>query len=147
MSEITLPCRHRILNSNHGGLRSSTLALSQMPVTVPLDVYPLWHLSYHVMCQRLIEGVVWAVLLCKAKRQYLLTCKVSRYCLLPLHGSVAPLQWWPLCAPDHLPCSAIAAPRGPIPLNKTHSPSIGTMLGQRQRRWPSIVPMLDEGVF
>ena len=26
-------------------------------------------------------------LLCKAERQYLLTCKVSRYCLLVLHGS------------------------------------------------------------
>ena len=25
-------------------------------------------------------------LLCKAKRQYLLTCEVSRYCLLALHG-------------------------------------------------------------
>ena len=25
--------------------------------------------------------------LCKAKRQYLLTCKVSRYCILALHGS------------------------------------------------------------
>ena len=29
-----------------------------------------------------------AVLLCKAKGQYLLTCKVSRYCLLALHGCV-----------------------------------------------------------
>ena len=29
------------------------------------------------------------VLLCKGKRQYLLTCKVSRYCLLPSHGSVS----------------------------------------------------------
>ena len=26
-------------------------------------------------------------LICKVKRQYLLTCKVSRYCLLALHGS------------------------------------------------------------
>ena len=25
---------------------------------------------------------------CKAKRQYLFTCKVSRYCLLALHGSI-----------------------------------------------------------
>ena len=33
--------------------------------------------------------MVGSVLLCKAKRQYLLTCKVSRYCLLALHGSVA----------------------------------------------------------
>ena len=30
----------------------------------------------------------WWVLLCKAKRQYLLTFKVSRYCLLTLHGGV-----------------------------------------------------------
>ena len=28
-------------------------------------------------------------LLCKAKRQYLLTCKVSRYCLSALHGNTA----------------------------------------------------------
>ena len=28
------------------------------------------------------------ILLCKGKKQYLLTCKVSRYCLLPLHGSI-----------------------------------------------------------
>ena len=28
-----------------------------------------------------------AILLCKAKRRYLLTCKVSRYCLLALLGS------------------------------------------------------------
>ena len=29
------------------------------------------------------------ILLCNAKRQYLLTCKVSRYCLLALHGSIS----------------------------------------------------------
>ena len=29
---------------------------------------------------------------CKAKRQYLLTCKVSRYCLLALHGSIVMLR-------------------------------------------------------
>ena len=35
---------------------------------------------------------VWcAVLLCKAKRQYLLTVQVSRYCLLALQISVVPL--------------------------------------------------------
>ena len=28
------------------------------------------------------------ILLCKTNRQYLLTCKVSRYCLLALHGSI-----------------------------------------------------------
>ena len=27
-------------------------------------------------------------LFCKAERQYLLTCKVSRYCLLALHGRI-----------------------------------------------------------
>ena len=31
-------------------------------------------------------------LICKAKRQYLLTCKVSRYCLLALHGPECPLD-------------------------------------------------------
>ena len=31
------------------------------------------------------------ILLCKAKRQYLLTCKVSRYCHLALHDSIAGL--------------------------------------------------------
>ena len=30
------------------------------------------------------------ILPCKAKRQYLLTCKVSRYRLLAVHGSMAP---------------------------------------------------------
>ena len=30
----------------------------------------------------------WSILLCKAKRQYLLTCKVSRYCLLTLHDRI-----------------------------------------------------------
>ena len=28
------------------------------------------------------------ILLCKARRQYLLTCKVSRYCLLALYGRI-----------------------------------------------------------
>ena len=31
-----------------------------------------------------------AILLCKDKRQYLLTCKVRRYCLLALHGRAMP---------------------------------------------------------
>ena len=41
-----------------------------------------------------------AAMLCKAKRQYLLTCKVSRYCLLALHGTAAAVapsavtSWW-----------------------------------------------------
>ena len=30
-----------------------------------------------------------SIQLCKVKRQYLLTCKVSRYCLLTLHGRIA----------------------------------------------------------
>ena len=34
--------------------------------------------------------ILTAELLGKAKRQYLLTCKVSRYCILALHGSVEP---------------------------------------------------------
>ena len=28
------------------------------------------------------------IVLCKGKKQYLLTCKVSRYCFLPLHSSI-----------------------------------------------------------
>ena len=32
-------------------------------------------------------GFIWIRLLLKGKRQFLLTCKVSRYYLLPLHGS------------------------------------------------------------
>ena len=31
------------------------------------------------------------LLLCKIKRQYLLTCEVSRYCLLALYGSIIQL--------------------------------------------------------
>ena len=33
-----------------------------------------------------------SILLCK--RQYLLTCKVSRYCLLALHGSICVTDSW-----------------------------------------------------
>ena len=36
----------------------------------------------------LVSVVVVAILLCKVRRQYLLTCKVSRYCLLSLHSSI-----------------------------------------------------------
>ena len=41
--------------------------------------------------------------LCKGKSQYLLTCKVSRYCILPLHGGASgldPLQDRPSCPAD-----------------------------------------------
>ena len=34
---------------------------------------------------------------CKAKRQYLLTCKVSRYCLLALHGGTALIRSVTMC--------------------------------------------------
>ena len=34
-----------------------------------------------------VTSVSWCTLPCKAKRQYLFTCKVSRYCLLALKGS------------------------------------------------------------
>ena len=30
------------------------------------------------------------------------------------------------------------------PANTKHSPSVGTMLAYRLRRWPNIVPALDE---
>ena len=39
---------------------------------------------YHIFFMVIFEGNT--VMLCKAKRQYLLTYKVSRYCLLALHG-------------------------------------------------------------
>ena len=41
-----------------------------------------------------ISDISWNLLslLCKAKRQYLLTSKVSRYCLLALHGTA--LTWY-----------------------------------------------------
>ena len=61
-----------------------------------------------VAAQRcLVSGAVYwrcpsrqtTILLCKAKRQYLLTrkvsrCKVSRYCLLAWHGSIAARSEW-----------------------------------------------------
>ena len=34
---------------------------------------------------------------CQAKRQYLLTCKVSRYCLLALHGGTALIRTVTMC--------------------------------------------------
>ena len=37
------------------------------------------------------QSEIRGTLQCKAKRQYLLTCKVSRYCLLALHGSTVML--------------------------------------------------------
>ena len=40
---------------------------------------------------RVITDTTPPILLCKAKRQYLLTCKVRRYCILALHGSILPL--------------------------------------------------------
>ena len=33
------------------------------------------------------------ILHCKTKMQYLFTCKVSKYCLLTLHGSINPYTW------------------------------------------------------
>ena len=37
-----------------------------------------------------------SALLCKTKRQYLLNCKVSKYCLLALHGGVLARKLWPI---------------------------------------------------
>ena len=34
-----------------------------------------------------------------------------------------------------------------LPANTTHSPNAGTMLCQRRRRWPNIVPALGERLF
>ena len=44
-------------------------------------------------------------LLCKAERQYLLTCKVSRYCLLALHGTTVA---WSSRPCSFLPCYSLA---------------------------------------
>ena len=52
-------------------------------------------------------------LLYKAKRQYLLTCKVSRYCFLDLH-----------------------------PANTRRWTNVGLMLAHRLRRWANIKPTL-----
>ena len=44
----------------------------------------------------LIVNTVWlcsTILICKAKRQYLLTCKVSRCSLLALHGKILMVTW------------------------------------------------------
>ena len=57
-------------------ITSARLLLIQMRRSQP-DETSSWSFREHP-----IRGA----LLCKSKRQYLLTCKVSRYCLLALHG-------------------------------------------------------------
>ena len=52
------------------------------------------------------------MLLCKAKRQYMLTCNVNRYCLSA--------------------CTAVS------PANTRHWTTVGSMLGHRLRRWPTV---------
>ena len=42
-----------------------------------------------------VYSVYLCILLCKGKMLYLLTCKVSRYCLLALHGSKQMVGWSP----------------------------------------------------
>ena len=48
--------------------------------------------NWNIFISRVRRELRWnftAVLLCKVKRQYLFTCKVSRFRLLALHGSVS----------------------------------------------------------
>ena len=75
-------------------------------------------------------------LLCKSKRQYLLTCKVSRYCLLVLHGSIVQL----FSKMQRARCKVIV--RFSNPTNTKHLHDICTMLVQRRRRWAEVVKML-----
>ena len=62
-----------------------------------------------------LVNLCFPVLLCKAKRQYLLTCKVSRYCLLDLHPAVFPsrvVRWRsaePFCPGTVLVVTLLAA--------------------------------------
>ena len=49
------------------------------------------HLTYSCRLWAIIFDGFLTILLCKGKKQYLLTCKVSRYCLLPLQGSIIDL--------------------------------------------------------
>ena len=49
-----------------------------------------WEVSYLAVIRETGWRLHKAALLCKAKRQYLLTCKVIRYCLLALHAVLVP---------------------------------------------------------
>ena len=94
-SQISLFPSHRygisiyptIVNYRHSG--KSFQKLNRLNITVNLS---------NILQNLLLQNLLWwfsnpcllymTILLCKAKRQYLLTCKVSRYCLLALHGSI-----------------------------------------------------------
>ena len=101
-----------------------------------------------------------AILLYNAKRQYLHTCKVSRYCLLAFHGRIAHLYLFnidifvfhrffvffhqnlkarcsSLCLLQHR--NYMAYPSKHKTLNLYN---ICTVLGQRRRRWADAVQML-----
>ena len=79
-------------------------------------------------------------LLCKAKRQYLLTCKVSRYCPLAFHGR---------CTSSNKVFHVVLMYLYIIN-QRRHRASTWRrlnaclMLGQRRRRWPSIKPALSD---
>ena len=46
------------------------------------------------------DQVMSHILLCKGKRQYILTCNLSRYCILPLHGSILIISSRPVFVVD-----------------------------------------------
>ena len=64
---------------------------------------------------------------CKARRKYLLTCKVSRYCVLALHSRIS---------------SAVCCCRISVPTNTIHLPNVVVMLAHRLRRWPNITTVV-----
>ena len=70
-------------------------------------------------------------LICKAETQYLLTCKVSRYCVLALHSSV-------LVGITHVHMSL-------EPCKHETLNNVGFMLGHRRTGWASIKPALTNG--
>ena len=77
-------------------------------------------------------------LFCKAKIQYLLTCKVSRYCLLTLHGSTAKNTPRIL---DHGFMDLVFG--SPYPCISLRWTNVGLRLGQSCRRWPANKPTIN----
>ena len=76
-------------------------------------------LSLSGLCQKRhdhISTLTRPMLVCKGKRQYLLTCKLSRYCLSALHGIII----------------------RPHPANMRCWPNVGLQLSHRLRRWPTV---------
>ena len=71
---------------------------------VPLCVTPFLTIiifrGQYLFCGVTVSTYIIRFLICKAKRQYLLTCKVSRHCFSALHGMAV---WQTLWLPAWLP--------------------------------------------